>query len=90
MNRTNIECYYNSLSIIKTMKQRGLINDTEFATAEKILAKKHCIKKGSIYRSNNLINSDFRAIYIMQKKEVDNARKNDNENRCVTTIRKEN
>lgn len=90
MNRTNIESYYNSLSIIKSMKVKGLINDTEFAVAEKVLAKKYCIKKGSIYRSNNLINSDFRAIYIMQKKEVENARKNDTENRCVTTIRKEN
>ena len=28
-------------------------------------------------------------LYIVQKKEVQNARENDNKNRCVTTIRKE-
>ena len=90
MDRTNIENYQSSLSIVVSMYKNGLISDKDYLKAESHLAKKYCIKKGSIYRSNNLINSDFRAIYIMQKKEVDNARKNDNENRCVTTIRKEN
>lgn len=89
MNRENIEAYNNSLMVVKSMRKIGIINDLDFVKAEGFLAKKYCIKKGNIYRSNNLINSDFRAIYMMQNKEVKNARKDDNENRCVTTIRKE-
>ena len=89
MDRANIEKYQSSLSIIKTMYIIGLINDKEFLKAESHLAKKYCIKNGSIYRSNDLINKRFRGIYIVQKKEVQNARKNNNEDRCITTIRKE-
>ncbi len=89
MNRVSIDQYHSSLAIVKSMYAKGLINDKDFKKAESHLAKKYCIKKGSLYRSNDLINNPFRAIYIMQKKEVQNGRENDNENRCVTTIRKE-
>ena len=89
MDRSNIEKYQSSLSVIKSMYYIGLINDREFQKAESYLAKKYCIKNGSIYRSNDLINKGFRGIYIMQKKEVQNARKNNNKDRCITTIRKE-
>ena len=88
MERTNVESYFSSLSIFKSMYSLGLINSKEFQKAENYLAKKYCIKNGSIYRSNDLINNDFRAIYMMQKKEVQNARESNNENRCVTTITK--
>lgn len=88
MTKENIERYYSSLSIVNSMYEKGLINEKEYAKAENYLAKKYCIKKGSIYRSNDLINKPFRAIYMMQKKEVQNARENNNENRCVTTITK--
>ena len=88
MERTNVESYFSSLSIFKSMYSLGLINSKELQKAENYLAKKYCIKNGSIYRSNDLINKGFRGIYIMQKKEVQNARKNNNENRCITTIRK--
>ena len=88
MDRTNIENYQSSLSIVISMYKNGLISDKDYLKAENHLAKKYCIKKGSIYRSNDLINKPFRAIYMMQKKEVQNARENNNENRCVTTITK--
>ena len=90
MDRTNIENYQSSLSIVISMYKKGLISDKDYLKAESHLAKKYCIKKGSIYRSNDLINKTFRAIYMMQKKEVQNANENNNENRCITTIRKEN
>ena len=89
MDRTNIENYQSSLSIVISMYKKGLISDKDYLKAENHLAKKYCIKKGSLYRSNDLINNPFRVIYIVQKKEVQNARENDNKNRCVTTIRKE-
>ena len=90
MERTNVESYFSSLSIFKSMYSLGLINSKELQKAENYLAKKYCIKNGSIYRSNDLINNDFRAIYMMQNKEVLNARENNNKDRCITTIRKEN
>ena len=89
MDNVNLEAYYSSLSIVKNMYIKGLINVKDYAKAENHLAKKYCIKNGSIYRSNDLINNRFRVINMMQKKEVQAARKNDNENICVTTIRKE-
>ena len=89
MNRDNICQYMNSLAVIKSMHKFGIINDKDFKKAEKILAKKHCIKIGSIYRSNELINNQFRGIYIVPKKEEENAREEGNNNRCITTIRKE-
>ena len=90
MTKENIERYYSSLSIVNSMYEKGLINEKEYAKAENYLAQKYCIKKGSIYRANDLINNKFRAIYVMRKKEVQNANENNNENRCITTIRKEN
>lgn len=90
MNRVNIEQYHNSLGTIIQMHKKALINDKDFKKAESYLVKKYCIKIDSLYRSNYLINNPFRAIYIVQKKEGHNGTKDSNENRCITTIRKEN
>lgn len=89
MNRTNIDQYHSSLAVVKSMFVKGLIDEKDYKKSEGYLAKKYCIKKGSLYRSNDLINKPFRVIYIVQKKEVQNGTKIDNENKCVTTIRKE-
>ena len=90
MTRDNIESYYKSLSMVKSMYEKGLINEKDFLKAENYLAKKYCIKKGSIYRMNDLINKPFRVINVMQKKEDKYAIENNNQDRCITTIRKEN
>ena len=42
--------YLNSLNLLKTMQELGILDDLEFKKAEKILAKKYCIKSDSIYR----------------------------------------
>lgn len=89
MNRVNIEQYHNSLATIIQMHQNELINDKDFKKAENYLLKKYCIKIDSLYRTNYLINNPFRVIYIMQKKEDHNGTKDNNKNKCITTIRKE-
>ena len=42
--------YLNSLNLLIIMQKLGILDDLEFKKAEKILAKKYCIKSGSIYR----------------------------------------
>ena len=90
MNTKNIESYYSSLVHLITMKNRGLINEDDFQKAESVLASKYCIKKDSLYRSNDLINKRFRVIYILPKKEGQNGTKKDNQDRCVAKVTKEN
>jgi hypothetical protein len=75
--------------LINKMYEKEMINKSEFLIAEEMIAKKYCIKKDNIYRSNHLINLKKRVINMMQKEEVINEKDN-NENKCVTTIRKEN
>ena len=80
MDRTNIENYQSSLSIVVSMYKNGLISDKDYLKAESHLAKKYCIKKDSIYRQNDLIFTQKRAIYIVPKEEVQDNAKDDNKN----------
>ncbi len=70
MNKDNICKYYSSLLLYKKLLFDGEISEQEFDKIENRLAKKYCIKIDSIIRSNELINSSFRAIYVGAKKEV--------------------
>ena len=90
MNIKNIEQYYSSLVHIIAMKNKGILNDADYLKAESVLASKYCIKKDSLYRSNDLINNRFRVIYILPKKEGQNGTKKDNQDRCVAKVTKEN
>ncbi len=90
MNRTNIDQYHSSLSVVKSMFAKGLIDEKDYKKAESYLAKKYCIKKDSLYRMNDLINNRFRVIYILPKKEGQNGTKKDNKDRCITKVTKEN
>lgn len=90
MSTKNIESYYSSLVHLIALKNRGIINEADFQKAESVLASKYCIKKDSLYRSNDLINNRFRVIYILPKKEGNNGTKKDNQDRCVTKVTKEN
>lgn len=67
---SNVELYLLSLEPIKKMFFDGLITDKEYLKSEAFLANKYCIKKFSLYRANDLINSPFRVMYISEKKEV--------------------
>lgn len=55
MNIKNIEQYYASLIQFVSMKNKGILNDADYLKAESVLASKYCIKKDSLYRSNDLI-----------------------------------
>lgn len=68
--RARLESYLLSLSNAKAMLEEGIIDLGDFDKAEAFLARKYCIKKLSIYRPNDLINTPFRAIYIHEEKEV--------------------
>ena len=86
--RTNIESYYMSLAPFIAMEKNGIITHSEFLKVEDFLAKKYYLKKHNIYRLNDLINIEKRAIYILPQEEVQNDTKNDKDNRTVATIGK--
>lgn len=90
MNTKNIEQYYSSLVHIIALKNKGILNDADFLKAESVLASKYCIKKDSLYRANDLINTRFRVIYILPKKEVRNATETNNQDRSATKVTEEN
>lgn len=66
---SNYEQYLSSLSMLKKMRKDGIISSEEYQKAESAIADKYCIKKVSIIRANDLINSPFRAMYIREEKE---------------------
>lgn len=66
------ERYLQALNLAISMKKSGVISDSEFKRSESFLAKKYCIKKGSLLRPNDLINDSFRAMYMTNRKEVKN------------------
>lgn len=68
----NNEQYLQALNLIISMRKCGVISDSEFKKSESFLAKKYCIKKGSLLRPNDLINNSFRAMYMTNRKEVKN------------------
>lgn len=52
---SNQEKYMAAVAMLNTMKAHGIISEQEYSKMEKHFAKKYCIKKGSIYRKNDLI-----------------------------------
>ena len=72
MDRYDVESYYSSLAVIKSMLKINLIDIDEYKKSEALIAKRHCIKDDSIYRTNYLINPGFRAINVTNHKEVKN------------------
>ena len=47
---TNVRDYLNAVFLLKSMQKLGILDKKEYLIAEKLLAKKHCIKTSSIYR----------------------------------------
>lgn len=91
MRSRNIEKYFSSLIHFIALKNKGILNEDDFIKAENFLAKKYCINKDSLYRTNDLINNRFRVIYVLPKKEKQNGtEKKDNKDRSVTKVTKEN
>ena len=59
MNK-NVMHYYNALRQAKSMLNKGIIDADEFDKIEEKLSEKYCINSMSIYRYNNLIQSELR------------------------------
>lgn len=86
--RTKVENYYMSIAPILSMERSGIITHRDFLKIEEYLAEKYYLKRHNIYRLNDLIKIEKRAIYMIPQKEANNDTKNDNDNRCITEIRK--
>lgn len=69
MDRIALEKYHASVMATYKMFQDGIIDEKDFAKAEKYLAKKYGISKGNLYRLNNLICTPERVINIGEEKE---------------------
>ncbi len=68
-HRKNVENYYAILIQLKRMLTLKIINIDDFKKFEQIIADKYCIKRCSIYRINNLIQSSLSG-NIVHNKEV--------------------
>jgi len=87
MERTNLEKYYLSIAPIKLMFDTGIIDKLDYQKAESFLAEKYCIKKGNLYRLNDLTIPSKRVIYRVSEEEEHNDEKNSNQSKHVTQIR---
>lgn len=68
---------------VNKLYDEGVLNDNEYRKIEAALAKKYCIKEGSIYRLNNLNNIQVRAIIVVTESEENDG---DQSNPIVTKI----
>ena len=55
MDRTNLEKYYASVTILFNLFSKRYIDKNEYLKGEEYLSDKHCIKIGNLYRRNDLI-----------------------------------
>ncbi len=53
-NRSNIQAYHSAMAQVKTMLERGIIDENDIVSIEDKLAQKYELKFGSIYRENDL------------------------------------
>ncbi|MDD3130158.1 MAG: hypothetical protein PHW21_07295 [Candidatus Izemoplasmatales bacterium] len=90
MERSNLEKYYLSIAPITDMFTKSILSRDNYIKAEVFLAEKYCIKKGNLYRLNNLTNTLKRGIDMIPGKEVNNDGKDDNQIRCISEVSKEN
>ena len=68
MNQNEIN-YLNAITQAKSMLSKGIITGDEYLKIEDKMAKKYNLEKTSLYRANDLINSSFRVINMIQKEE---------------------
>ena len=68
MNQNEIN-YLNAITQAKQMLFKGLISREDYFKIKDKMAKKYNLGKTSLYRANDLINSSFRVITMIQKEE---------------------
>ena len=68
MKKNEID-YLNAITQAKSMLSKGLICWEEYLKIEDKMAKKYNLDNVNLYRANDLINSSFRAITMIQKED---------------------
>ena len=68
MNQNEIN-YLNAITQAESMLSKGIITWDEYLKIEDKMAKKYNLEKTSLYRANDLINSSFRVINMIQKED---------------------
>lgn len=68
MNQNEIN-YLNAITQAKQMLSKRIISREDYLKIEDQMAKKYNLGKTSLYRANDLINSSFRVITMIQKEE---------------------
>lgn len=86
MDRTNLEKYYLSITPLKLMFDGGKIVKHDYLKAESFLAEKYCIKKGNLYRLNDLTIPSKRVIYSVSEEEVNHDKENSNKSKRITQV----
>ena len=61
--------YLNAITQAKYMLSKGIISWDEYLKIEEKMAEKYNLEKTSLYRANDLINSSFRVINMIQKED---------------------
>lgn len=61
--------YLNAMTQAKGMLSKGMITPEEYLKIEGRMAKKYNLGKTSLYRANDLINTSFRVINMIQKED---------------------
>lgn len=61
--------YLNAITQAKSMLSKGIITFEEYLKIEDKMATKYNLEKTSLYRANDLINTSFRVINMIQKEE---------------------
>jgi len=89
MERSNLEKYYLSIEPIKKMFELGILTKSEYQKAETFLADKYCIKKGNLYRLNDLTIPRNKVINSVNIEEVTPDGKDNNQARRITAVIKE-
>ena len=68
---SNVISYLNAMHQAKLMLLQGIISYKDYMKVEDKMAKKYKLKKLSLYRQNDLIKSEIRAITMIPKQEED-------------------
>lgn len=61
--------YLNAMTQAKGMLSKGMITLEEYLKIEDMMVTKYNLEKTSLYRANDLINTSFRVINMIQKED---------------------
>jgi len=77
MDKRNVSKYKISMVSVNKLFEEGVLNEKQYRKIESELAKKYCIKDGSVYRLNNLNIIQVRANIVMKESEENDGNSSD-------------